>query len=746
MAATKKARKFAKPDTPQVKFELTDVLSVSKSTLYQKSMFAPYNPDDLVQKFGASGQGLDKYDKMLNDDAVKAALTTKKSAIIASGWTIQPADDSDEAKEMAKWVETNLRETFVGNFDASLYEMLDAFEYGFTVTEKVYAIENGSLILKELKTRPSQSFEFHCDDKGYLQEDGLKQWTKNAVISIPQDKVIIYSYDKKRDNFYGNSDLRAAYRAWFSKDFTIKMMNIAIERIGNPIVVMKYPRNASPDERADMKDIADNISARTSMLFPEEANIEFVQAQNNMDLFQKAIDIYNLSILKSILLPEKMGFGGDTGGSYALGKVQQDTYFWIIEKIRNEVETLVTEGLIRQLIDYNFGIQDKYPRFKFNPLSEDNKDEKAKILIDALARAALIPDLDTENYLRGLLGLPEKEEDEVEIVDDKQKSSDKGNNNNDESENGDIDGDKSEENNKFIARASHKNTRRKSVEFKLRRKKTSYEEKVDFQKIDNDLNENVMGAVDNLQEILKKIRDDYTNQIIRKKIMENKDVNAVKTLEFKYIRDYALECESFLRDSYNQGKNTAKDVYKSHRKNFAKATTNIGLVKSKALMYIKDKAKVLAGDVAGKLQNKVRGIVYDGVMNGDPINVIIEKVDNAFAPMIAKTGTEGYDYDGKSLYTPVNTEISKAFSAGLMEFNKDLEASGEIVAYQWSAILDGVTTEGCEDLDGLIYEVTNSAWSKLSTPRHWNCRSQMVPIFRDEEYIADEDIGVYNEF
>ena len=39
-------------------YELTDTLSVAKSTLYKKSQLAPYNPDDLVQKFGTSGQGL----------------------------------------------------------------------------------------------------------------------------------------------------------------------------------------------------------------------------------------------------------------------------------------------------------------------------------------------------------------------------------------------------------------------------------------------------------------------------------------------------------------------------------------------------------------------------------------------------------------------------------------------------------------------------------------------------------------
>jgi len=735
------SKPFAQGDialNPEVYF--TDTLSVMKSSLYQKSQLLPYNPDDLVQKFGASGQGLDKYEKMLRDDAVKAALITKKSAIIASGWSIQAGEETPEAIDIAKWVEINFRDKFEGSFDASLYEILDAFDYGFTVTEKVYEIIDGSMILKFLKTRPSQSFEFHQDDKGYLLPDGVKQWTRNSLISIPTEKIIIYSYDKKRDNYYGNSDLSAAYRAWFSKDFTIKMMNIAIERMGNPLIVMKYPKNASPEERTDMQSIINNISAKTSVLFPQEADIEIIQAQSNMDLFQKAIDIYNLSIMKAILLPEKMGFGGDTGGSYALGKVQQDTYLWILTKIRNEIEILINECLIRQLVDYNFGEQEKYPKFVFKPLSEENKDEKAKIVIDALARGGVLNDLETENYLRGLLGLPEKEEEEendedTSISDNEQSKKQKSKPNNKstkDNDGGDEDGDE-------------KNMQLKR-EFKLRRKLNDYEYKVDFEKINKDLEDNTAESIESLQDILVKMRDDYTNQILRKKILENKDISLAKTLEFKYIRDYALECEAFLRKAFNQGRGTAKDTYKKAKKTFAKPTTNIGLVKSKALMYIKEKAKLLTGEISDKLQNKVRAIVADGVLNGDPINIVAERVDEAFAKYVAKTGSEGYDYDGGSLYTPVNTEIARAYSAGMSEFNRDLEASGEIVAYEWSSVIDMITTEGCRELDGIIYEVTNDVWNKLHQPRHWNCRSLMVPIFRDEEYIADADIGIYDEF
>jgi SPP1 gp7 family putative phage head morphogenesis protein len=76
------------------------------------------------------------------------------------------------------------------------------------------------------------------------------------------------------------------------------------------------------------------------------------------------------------------------------------------------------------------------------------------------------------------------------------------------------------------------------------------------------------------------------------------------------------------------------------------------------------------------------------------------------------------------------------------EFDKELVESGELVAYQWSSIIDRNTTEGCRKLDGIIYSVDNPAWKKLRCPRHEGCRSVLTTIFQGEEFEDNKDIGV----
>ncbi|MFA6972743.1 MAG: DUF935 family protein [Gallionella sp.] len=710
---------------PETDYQITDLLSVVKSSQYEKSQKAPYNPDDLVQKFGASGTGIDKYQTMKTDDAVKASLYMKKSAILSTGWRIDPALMDDPAEqEKADFVSDNLTELFEGNFDNSLFELLSALEYGFSLTEKVYKAENGKIFLYRMRTIPPQSIEFHTDDYGNLLDDGLKQWTMKGLISLPLSKFIYYCYNAEFGNWYGNSDLRSAYRSWFSKDKIIKFQNIYLERFGNPLVVIKYDRNTAPDEREDMESIVKNLSAKTSILMHKDTDIEIKEnAKTASDEFNRAIQQHNTMIMNSILLPEKLGFGGDTGGSYALGKVQQSSFVWVIQKIRNEVQTILNEQLIRELVDLNFGEQEAYPKFVFNELLEENKDEKAKIIIDAIARGAIQMSNDTENYLRGLLNLPEKEETdepepEVEQVGAVDKGETEPSNPDDPDDDGDTEGSDDDGDEADIQK-----------KYKLNRALTAVEKKVDFKKLEKLYDTLADEGTASLKKQLGKIRDDFTTQIKRKNIMEDKNIQGAKDLEFRYIRDYALEAEGMLRDAYDKGNKFAKEVIKKSK--FAKkAPTNVGLVKGKAIIWLKEKAKLLTGDVSGKLQDKCKQVVINGVMNGDPTNLIVERVDSAFS-----------DYTDSNLYTNVNTNIASAMSAGKSEYYQDLEAEGEIVGYQWSSILDPRTTEGCTELDGMRYKATDPIWNELHIPRHYNCRSEKVPILLGEVQVEEDETG-----
>lgn len=58
----------------------------------------------------------------------------------------------------------------------------------------------------------------------------------------------------------------------------------------------------------------------------------------------------------------------------------------------------------------------------------------------------------------------------------------------------------------------------------------------------------------------------------------------------------------------------------------------------------------------------------------------------------------------------------------------------QIYAFQYSAILDGGTTQLCRSLDDMIIAPNDPRRQKFTPPNHWNCRSIWVEILQEESH------------
>lgn len=377
----------------------------------------PYNPDNLIAK-----KGLRIYTDMMHDEQVKAAMLAKHMSVISAGWEIEPADyedqdkntggsDNEQAKRVGDFV-TNCLEKIPGSLDSKLLEMLTATIYGYSVAEKVYepVLDGewaGKIALTDLKFRHPLGLDFRSDAFGNLLPNGMMQ----AGRYMMADKFLIYTYRKKFSNYYGDSDLRDAYRAWWAKDNIIKFMCMALERFGQPTWVFTQEGAMPVDSRAQLLQFMTYLQSNSGIILPKSITAKPETPNVQRDLFIGVLEYLDELIRVGLLMPGLIGFGTSrggaghgAGGSYARSQTEFDAFVTIMEFLRKDVEVNINEQVIPDLVDFNFEITDgKYPKFKFSSVTAEQTASQFDAYLKAMSVGAFTKTREDENKLRDLM-------------------------------------------------------------------------------------------------------------------------------------------------------------------------------------------------------------------------------------------------------------------------------------------------------------------------------------------------------
>lgn len=386
----------------------------------RKDRFEMLSSDDLLTR-----KGWGTYREMLADDQVKACLWYKKALLCARPFDIIPGHHEDEgkAKEIADFIEHNLQAI---NFSSLLWEALSAFEFGFSVGELIWEIKGGfpsneapMLHLKTIKFRDPEYVYIEVDKHGNLERFVQKpqQGPHLEHITMEPEKVFHYAYQKQFSNHYGVSDLRAAYRAWWSKKYITQFWNVFLERFGSPLMMMKYPNGSTQELKNTLQSIMTGLSSKTDILVPEGVLIELVEATRaGQAKYDEALTHYDVRIATSMLIPALLGMGVDTKrGSDSQSRLHLRTLMKVIQYIGNELAMVVNEKIIKPICDANFDTED-YPTFVFQDYGEFEAFEITDAFKELFAAGLVSPDQNDVNFLRSILGAPVRTEDDPDEI------------------------------------------------------------------------------------------------------------------------------------------------------------------------------------------------------------------------------------------------------------------------------------------------------------------------------------------
>lgn len=88
--------------------------------------------------------------------------------------------------------------------------------------------------------------------------------------------------------------------------------------------------------------------------------------------------------------------------------------------------------------------------------------------------------------------------------------------------------------------------------------------------------------------------------------------------------------------------------------------------------------------------------------------------------------------------TVYRTTVQIGYSAGRVRANEDPAIQEILWGYQFSATMDDRTTELCSSLDGMTRPKDDPVWNKYRPPNHWNCRSDLIEVFKEDQPVITD--------
>jgi len=677
-----------------------------------------YNPDVLLSR-----KGLRIVDEMMRDDQVKAAMSLKMHSPVSGGWEILPGGESTKNETHAEFIR-DVISMMRGTVEQVLQNVTLALPYGCSLQEMVLKKQvtgkwRGKLVIDKIVSHAPHNIRW-ITDKDEQEVVAADQWIGGGGEPLPLWKCLLYRWNSMFENPWGQTDLDAAYRAWFSKDWTIRHWNILAERSALQRLIVKYEEGLE----SFANEMVDEWVESIGLSVPEGVTVDFEgggsDTKASSEVFSKAVEMHDQAISRSILKQTLAQGEGARVGSLAMARVHQDTLLMEMAKVQSDVaEGVMTEQFIRLLIDLNFGPQEDYPIFSLADMFPTEPAEFVEFYIKLIKEGGIVLTKEDEDRIREVSALPPREGDDPPPGKKAAPSPTPG------AGFAPIPGEEEEE-----------VEEEEGEEFVARRKLTPSEKRVDFQKIDTRFNDLEEIAVDQLTQTVEKIEEKVLKDVERR-FFKDGMANAaeVNKINIPFLGEIRQVFNSFGVKIFDDGQSDLVDSMKKGGDQFAAANPG-GLSTAQQTAAFKKNWAARAGGVAtdfgASVERDVRNVLLKALQNGETQATTEAKLQQVFEKWKVGSTVPGGAVDPWRIETIVRTNFTNAYNQGRLVASRDPDLAGFVQAYQYSAVLDDRTSDTCDSLDGIVLAANDPQVDIIVPPSHFNCRSILVEVLKHE--------------
>ena len=363
-------------------------------------------------------EGYKRYNEMrLNSPVIGGMLLAIEQSIRRISWSF--ASDLGVEDERLEFLKNSL-ENMSLSWNDHIIEALTMLPFGFSLFEIVYKRnENGRIVWRKLAIRGQDTiWQWLLDDAGGLQ--GVKQQltTTYEIKEIPIEKLLLYRARVERNNPEGRSILRTAWIPYYFAKHIQQIEAIGIERdlAGLPVMTLPDGADTSDTTTSDLgiaKKIVRNIrnDEQAGVVKPFGWELELLSTGGSRQFdTSEIVKRYESRILMSALA-QFLILGQDKVGTQALSTDMTDFFTMAVNATADIISETFTKYAIPRLLALN-GYDTKGITLEHTPAGDTDTNAVATLFSSVGAHITL--DADDENRLRKLLGLRERDIEELQ--------------------------------------------------------------------------------------------------------------------------------------------------------------------------------------------------------------------------------------------------------------------------------------------------------------------------------------------
>ncbi len=411
-------------------------IGVSGTTNYVGRIFAEQN-DALIDgdAYGRPGtRTWGEWEKIIRTDpdcssALDLTVSALRDAEVAVAYDEPGEGEEPGNPAIAAFVRDNLTQWMDPTWPVLMEQMPRGFlTFGYSLHEKVFSVRNDKRVpggkayfIEKLAQRLPNSVH----PNGWHEKEGelsfiRQQGQKNGqfvTVDLPADKTVLCSWNRDGNNYQGFSAFRPVWYIAKVREALVKIIALGHQResLGVPVAKMEREVTLTVQQRRKLQRLLENLvyHENAAVVLPAGVEIEWVYspAANKGHVIDtwKQLGL----VIKEVLQAQQMALGTGDTGSRAVGGVHdanKNTFVngvkTVIEAAFNGIGTRPYAGVIKQLVDMNFGAQERYPKLAL-VLKQTDLDPTAFInaLGTAIDKKIVTPTAKDENIVREKLGL-----------------------------------------------------------------------------------------------------------------------------------------------------------------------------------------------------------------------------------------------------------------------------------------------------------------------------------------------------